>query len=237
MTEVMVVIAPTNVPYGKSFRRSFTFIPTAPAVAWKKLPCGNASKIVPPACSIAAADRAGIPACASVPENVCEAIVTPAVVDAVAPESNTLESGAIAKAGRWHAFRSDSMSALRPEFFTIPATAPVPMRRMETPITLESPNSQYSAVFLQRPQTNIETIPPAGSATSGSTAIPHTGRSARSATTTTGPAIAASRFGSSFLCSPSAAVASSRTAPALRRLASHVDRRMVTARAQNAGGR
>ena len=93
-------VAPTSVPYGKSLSRSFTPMPTAPAVAWKKLPCGSASKIVPPAWSIAAAERAGTPACTNVPEKVWEAIVTPAVVDAVAPESSTLESGASANAGR-----------------------------------------------------------------------------------------------------------------------------------------
>ena len=40
-------------------------IPTAPAVAWKNDPCGSASNIVPPACSIAAADNAGTPAAVS----------------------------------------------------------------------------------------------------------------------------------------------------------------------------
>ena len=95
-----VVVAPTRVPSGKSLRRSLTDIPTAPAVAWKKLPCGSASKIVPPACSIAAADTAGTPACKSVAENVCAAMVTPAVVDAVAPERRIDESGANAKTGR-----------------------------------------------------------------------------------------------------------------------------------------
>ena len=38
ITDTIVVVAPTNVPYGKSLSRSFTLMPTAPAVAWKKLP-------------------------------------------------------------------------------------------------------------------------------------------------------------------------------------------------------
>ena len=48
-TDTAVVVAPTSVPYGNSFKRSLTLMPTAPAVAWKKLPCGSASNIVPPA--------------------------------------------------------------------------------------------------------------------------------------------------------------------------------------------
>ena len=83
--EAIIVVAPTISPYGKSRSRSRTPMPTAPAVAWKKLPCGSASKIVPPAWSIAAAETAGTPAPSSVAENVWEAIVTPAVVEAVAP--------------------------------------------------------------------------------------------------------------------------------------------------------
>ena len=49
ITEATVDVAPTSAPNGKTLSLSLIFMPTAPAVAWKKLPCGSASMIVPPA--------------------------------------------------------------------------------------------------------------------------------------------------------------------------------------------
>ena len=96
--------------YGSSARRARTESPAAPAVAWKNEPCGRPSITVPPACNAAAADSADTPASANVPANVCDAIVTPAAVDAVAPASNTPASGASAATGSLQALSSFTKS-------------------------------------------------------------------------------------------------------------------------------
>ena len=126
------------------------------------------------------------------------------------------------------------MSELSADPFTMPATVPVPMRRIDTPATLARPNSAYDTVSRHRPQTMMDMIPPAGSATSGSTATPHRGRIARSATTASGPTAACAIDGPSATASGSATGSDDFTC-APTRFASHVERATVTANAATAG--
>ena len=98
---------------------------TLPPVAWKKLPCGSESATVAPAWTVAAAAKGETPAAHSAPENVCEAIVAPAVVEAVAAAIKTPETGARAAIGNFSVSSSEIMSAVSPEAFTMPATVPV----------------------------------------------------------------------------------------------------------------
>ena len=77
-----------------SFKRSFTLIPIDPPVAWKKDPCGRWSKIVAPAFTIAAPQMAVTPAATIASAKDAEAIVAPAVVEAVAADINAPAIGA-----------------------------------------------------------------------------------------------------------------------------------------------
>ena len=70
--------------YGMSLILSLMLMPTEPPVAWKNEPCGRWSSTVAPALVIAAAQTAATPEARTVWENDAEAIVAPAVVDAVA---------------------------------------------------------------------------------------------------------------------------------------------------------
>ena len=69
----------------------------------------------------------------------------------------------------------------------IPAMVPVPINRMETPITLDSPNSVNSISFLLFPVTSVHRIPPIGRAISGSMLIPAIGLRASRIITAIGP--------------------------------------------------
>ena len=114
----------------------------------------------------------------------------------------------------------------------IPAIVPVPIRRIETPMTLLRPNSIYSTQFFTFPVAIILTKPPTGSAISGSMAIPAMGRRASMTITTTGPRTAAPKPGSFFspVLSISAEVISS---PLF--FTSMDARKMVMTRAKTAG--
>ncbi len=129
------------------------------------------------------------------------------------------------------------ISPFSAEALTIPATVPVPNRRITTPATFPSPNSEYATVFRQAPQATQETIPPTGSATIGSTDTPAIGRRARSVMTATGPAIAANTPGVGVRETgpPVSTGATVSTSPAAFRLASQPASTTVTTRAQRAG--
>ena len=85
----------------------------------------------------------------------------------------------------------------------IPAIVPVPISRMETPMTLVRPNSVYSIKCLALPVAIVLTAPPTGRAIRGSIAIPAMGRSASMMITTAGPRIAGRKPGSSLSPAPS----------------------------------
>ncbi len=189
--------------------------------------------IVAPAWIIAAEASAGTPAETSVPEKVCEAIVAPAVVEAVAPAIKKPETGASAIVGRCRAPSNAIISWLSPESLTMPAMVPVPIRRMETPITFERPNSELATVSRHLPVTRLQTRPPTGSATSGSTAMPQSGRSASRTTTVRGPITACMNEGRSVAEAASSSATSVVTSPA--RLAMIVEIRIVTTSAAIAG--
>ena len=113
----------------------------------------------------------------------------------------------------------------------IPAIVPVPINKIETPITLLRPNSVIEIVSFALPVTNTHTSPPNGSAISGSMLIPQSGRRANKIITTSGPANAAmnpGKFVFSLVVS-SSAIAS---LPFLERI---VERTTVTMSAPIAG--
>ena len=114
----------------------------------------------------------------------------------------------------------------------MPAMVPVPISRMETPITLLRPNSVYSTRCLTCPVTRTLTIPPTGSAISGSMLMPKRGRSASRMITTRGPRIAGKKPGSFWLSLPSRSLAV--MGSSFFRVSSEASR-MVTARAKSAG--
>ena len=93
-TAATVDESPIAASNGMSLRRARMSMNTAPPVAWKNDPCGSESITVDPAWIIAAPPSAATPASASAGENVWDAIVAPAVVDAVAPAISTPDTGA-----------------------------------------------------------------------------------------------------------------------------------------------
>ena len=136
---MIVLVRPMHASYGINFKRSLMDIFATPPVAWKKEPCGRESITVAPAWIIAPEDNAGTPAAVNVDENVCAAIVEPAVVDAVAPAIKIPESGARMNAGMFIAVNALIMSYCKLEALMIPAIVPVPINKMDTPITLLMP--------------------------------------------------------------------------------------------------
>ena len=74
-------------------------------------------------------------------------MVEPAVVEAVAAPIKIPESGAKTKAGMFIASRRAIISTCSAEALIIPAMVPVPIKRIDTPITLLRPNSVNSTVF------------------------------------------------------------------------------------------
>ena len=96
-----------------------------------------------PQCTMAPAERAEIPTPVSTPAKVCDATVEPAVVEAVAAAIKIPETGASRNVGRFIIWSQPSTSEGREEALIMPAMAPVPNNRMETPITLFNPNSAY----------------------------------------------------------------------------------------------
>ena len=127
--------------------------------------------------------------------NVADAIVAPAVVDAVAADINIPDIGANKNAGICIAFNIDIVVVCNVEAFIIPATVPVPIKSIATGIILESPNVIYSLRYLNFPIAITPTIPPIGKAKSGSTAIPTNGLSESNIIATNGPTIAAKNDG------------------------------------------
>ena len=115
-------------------------MPTEPPVAWKKEPWGRESMTVAPAWVIAAAERAGMPAPSRVEANVWEAMVVPAVVEAVAPAIRMPAMGASTKAGIFIASSRLITLACREDAWMTPDRVPVPINRTATPMTLLRPN-------------------------------------------------------------------------------------------------
>lgn len=180
---------------------------------------------------MAPADNAGTPSESSTDENVCAATVAPAVVEAVAPAIRIPAMGARRNAGMLKKFRADTTSACSEDALIIPAIVPVPRRRMETPVTLERPNSANFENFFQFPVMTALTRPPAGSAIIGSIVTPKD-RSASRIITTSGPEIAFPKEGSSF-ASPFSSSSSVTGRPFLP--ASRLERMTVMINAQIAG--
>ena len=177
IVDTIVIESPIKDSYGINFKRSFIVILTEPAVAWKNDPCGKWSKTVAPACTIAAPAIGVTPDAIIAGANVADAIVAPAVVDAVAADINIPDIGANKNAGICIASSIDIVVVCNVEAFIIPATVPVPIKSIATGIIFESPNVIYSLRYLNLPIAITPTIPPTGRAKSGSTAIPTNGLS------------------------------------------------------------
>ena len=129
---------------------------------------------------------------------VFEAMVDPAVVDAVAAAIRIPENGARIKAGRLRLSISPNISVCRLEFWMIPDRVPVPISRAHTPITLLKPKAEYSVKLVILPVANKHTTPPRGRAISGSIVISNSGLRARRTITVIGPKIDAKKDGSSL---------------------------------------
>ena len=130
------------------------------------------------------------------------------------------------------ASRRAIISTCNAEALMIPAIVPVPIKRIDTPITLLSPNSVNSTVFFALPVTTIVTKPPRGSAINGSTLIPAIERRARRAITTIGPSMALKKERDTPLV-PASSIPSNSCAPPF--LASNPERIMATNSATKAG--
>lgn len=139
MIAVIVELNPTIASYGISLSLSLIAILTLPPVAWKNDPCGRESRIVAPAWTMAAAERLFTLAATRVSAKVFDAMVDPAVVEAVAAAISSPESGARMNGSRFRASIIDIISVCRWEFEMIPESVPVPISRAHTPITLENP--------------------------------------------------------------------------------------------------
>ena len=138
---------------------------------------------------------------------VWAATVAPAVVEAVAAAMRIPERGASTKAGMFMASSTVVTSYCRADALIMPAIVPVPISRMETPMTLLRPNSVYSMKCFALPVAIVLTAPPTGSAMRGSIAIPARGRRASMIITTAGPRMAGRKPGSSLSPAPSRSAA------------------------------
>ena len=111
-----------------------------------------------PACTIAAELSAGTPLAIKVSANVCEAMVAPEVVDAVAAAIRIPDTGANTNVGRFINSSKFIISYCNANDFMIPAIVPVPIRSIDTPTTLLNPNSIIERLSLIFPVTIIHTI-------------------------------------------------------------------------------
>ena len=181
---------------------------------------------------MAPALRAGTPLAIRVPAKVWEAMVAPAVVEAVAPAIRIPARGASTKAGMFRASSRSIMSYCRAEALMTPAMVPVPISRMDTPTTLDRPNSVIFTTFLIWPVTSMQMRPPVGRAMRGSMVTPARGRRASRTMTTRGPRMAGRKPGS---LASELSMSLWATARPFFFLLSRVASRMVTTRASRAG--
>ena len=149
-----------------------------------------------------------MPALIRVSANVCDAIVAPDVVDAVAAAISIPDTGANTNVGIFNISRRLIISYCNADAFMIPASVPVPIRRIDTPTTLLKPYSVIDITSFIFPVTIMLISPPTGSAIRGSIDIPAIGLNASKIITTTGPHIALKNPGNSLSVSATASPAS-----------------------------
>ena len=170
-----------------SFNRSFTLKPIEPPVAWKNEPWGKWSSVVAPALIIAAPHTAATPAATIASPNDADAMVAPAVVDAVAADMSEPAIGAMNVPPLLQPSSIPTSTSLIDEALMIPANVPVPTSKIAIPDIFSKPYVKQLAIFFQLPVAKIPTIPPTGNAIIGSTTMPAMGRNARRMIVTIGP--------------------------------------------------
>lgn len=138
-TDETASIIPMADSYGISFIRSRKAIFIAPPVAWKNDPCGRWSATVAPAFVIAAPHMPEIPAARIAGANEAEAIVAPAVVDAVAADMIIPDRGASNGSPIALPESASTSSPFTYDAFIMPAIVPVPISKTATGIILDRP--------------------------------------------------------------------------------------------------
>lgn len=183
----MVSTRPTKVSKGMSFNRSLTENPIEPPVAWKNEPCGRWSSVVAPALVMAAPQMAVTPAAKMASPKEAEAMVAPAVVEAVAADISAPAIGAINVPPLLQPASKPTSTSLIAEALMIPANVPVPTSKMAMPDIFSNPYDKQVVVWRHLPVAKMPITPPTGRAIIGSMTMSAIGRRANNMMVTKGP--------------------------------------------------
>ena len=141
--------------------------------------------------------------------NEAEAIVAPAVVEAVAADISAPAIGAINVPPLLQWANISTNTSLMAEALMIPANVPVPTSKIAIPDIFSNPYERQVAVSRHLRVASMPTTPPTGKAIIGSITIPAIGRSANSRIVTIGPNKLRHNAGNSSLLLASSPFASS----------------------------
>lgn len=134
-------------------------------------------------------------------EKVDDAIVAPAVDDAVANDISMPEIGANKNCGIFKNCRILIVLCCNSDICIIPAIVPVPSNNIHTPCILDNPKAKYSLELFRFPVAIRVTIPPIGRAIIGSITIGDTFPKNNNNIAIIGPHNDLNKLGKSSLCS------------------------------------
>ena len=171
-------------------------------LVWKREPWGSCSNTQEPTFTKVAPATPDNPDDKIELEKVEEAIVAPAVEDAVAKDITIPEIGTRRNCGILRIFNNSMVLCCKSDAWIIPTKVPVPNNSKQIPCILFIPKDINSLAFLILPVAIIPTIAPIGKAIKGSTEIFVKFPKVNKAIEMQEPIIEANKLGSSLYSSP-----------------------------------